>query len=775
MIEGVCVTMLRTRAVIPLVPVIAAVIFSTAGRAEVVSWVQGQTCPSAWSIEPARPGDSDVIQFSGPVRLYLNLCVAENALGGKPILTVDHTYGTIELRFSPPATSGCTVFWSPVCGLKGTLGPLAPGRWRFFCNADKARFSLEFTVAGDGAIQAIYYVDPNALGLRDGSSWKNALSSLQDALMLAGEGTEIRVAHGIYRPDVGADVKRGDQTATFQLKKGVVLKGGYAGWLSVSPNDRNFLAYETILSGDLFRDDKPLSRMSDITVAFDRLDNCYHVVTTSGTDSTAVLDGFTITGGVAGDSELPEDLSGGGGIYNDTGDATIRNCLIIGNGAVSYGGGFYSRGKCTPVLIDCTIVNNWTDWAGGGVYYHWGSDLIMSRCIITSNGAEFQGAGICSHSAGQLLMSNSIISGNQATDSEWSRGGGLYGSVANAHVNHCTFVGNVAAAGSAVACDLFSPSDASEIHLSNCILWGDGPLIEVESQSLVEITYSDVRGGRPGEGNIDADPCLVQMGSWSDAGTASDPCDDTWTDGDYHLRWTSPCMDAGSLDAVWEPNGTDLGGQPRVSGVTADMGAYELRNDPPVANAGPDPMGFTLDKSLKAAVVLDGGKSRDPEGLPLQFRWYAGEELISEQARFTRELSIGSYTYKLVVSDLTGQIASDEATATVTLVVGTKMFVSPQKMQRNSSQDVMALAILPKGKLPKDFDAAEPMLLFPGGIRAVKQSAFVWLSGDTLVLGTFKRSDLMAAVPTNGRTELRVVGRLKNGQYFSATDYATIE
>ena len=77
--------------------------------------------------------------------------------------------------------------------------------------------------------------------------------------------------------------------------------------------------------------------------------------------------------------------------------------------------------------------------------------------------------------------------------------------------------------------------------------------------------------------------------------------------------------------------------------------------------------------------------------------------------------------------------------------------------------------------MPKDFDAAEPMLLFPGGIAAVKQSAFMWLSGDAMVLGTFKRADVMAAVPTNGRTELRVVGRLKDGQHFSAVDYATIE
>ncbi len=767
--------MVGNRAGIQLIPLIAAVLFVLPGRANEVSWIQGQTGPSAWSISPAQPSDTDNIQFSGPVRFYINRCVAETSLGGKPKLLIDHGSRIIELRFEPPATLDCLGFYSPVCGLNGALGPLEAGPWRFFNSANGIGFFIEFAVAGDGAIQSFCYVDPNAPGARTGSNWKDAMGSLQDALAVAEEGTEIRVARGTYRPDLGAGIERGDQNATFRLKKGVVLKGGYAGWRGVNPNARSVFAYETILSGDLFHDDEPLSRLSEIIGDFDRGDNSHHVVTISGTDSNAVLDGFTVMGGVAVDSELPDNLNGGGGIYNDGGSATIRNCLIIGNGAVSYGAGFYSRGKCTPVLIDCTVANNWSGWAGGGIYYHQGSDLIVSRCVVTSNGAEFQGGGICSYGGGQLLLSNSVISGNWANDSTWSRGGGLYGSVADAHVNHCTFVGNQAAAGSAMACDLFAESDTSEMHLSNCVLWGDGKLIEAEGQARVEITYSDVRGGWPGEGNIDMDPCFIQIGSWNDAGTTWDPCDDAWTDGDHRLQWASPCVDTASLEAVWEPNGTDLDGQPRVSGITADMGAYETRNDPPVANAGPDVMGFTVANDTAAAVTLDAGESYDPEGLPLQYRWYYDDELVWEQARFITVLFPGARTFKLEVRDPTGLTALDEATATVTLVITTKAFVSPQKMQRNSSQDVTALIVLPRGKFAKDFDAAEPLLLFPGGIAAVKQSTFMWLSGDAMALGTFKRADVMAAVPANGRTELRVVGRLKDGQHFSAVDHATIE
>ncbi len=767
--------MSSSRAGIQLIPLIAAVLFVSPGHANEVSWTEGQTGPSVWTIAPAEPNDADIVQFSGPVRFYINRCVAEAALRGKPKLIVDHGGGTVELTFEPPASTDCTVFYSPVCGLDGSFGPLEAGPWHFFCSAASVGFSVDFIVTGNGGIKSFCYVDPNAPGARTGSSWKDAMGCLQDALAIAEEGTEIRVAQGTYRPDVGAGIERGDQNATFRLKKGVVVKGGYAGWRGVNPNARHVPVYETILSGDLFHDDDPLSRLSEIVGDFDRGDNSFHVVTISETDSNAVLDGFTIMGGVAADSELPDDLNGGGGVYNDGGSATIRNCLIIGNGAVSYGGGFYSRGRCTPVLIDCAVADNWSNWAGGGVYYHRGSELIVSRCIIMSNGAEFQGGGICSHTGGQLLLSNSIISGNWSNDSTWGRGGGLYGSVADAYVNHCTFVGNRAAAGSALTCDLFAESDTSVMRLSNCIVWGDGRLIETEGQARVEIAYSDVRGGWPGEGNIDADPCFIQIGSWDDAGTASDPCDDTWTDGDHHLQWTSPCVDTASLDTVWEPNGTDLDGQPRVSGVTADMGAYETRNDPPVADAGPDVMGFTVASDAPATLTLNPDESYDPEGLPLQYRWYRDGELVWEQAGFPVVLFPGARTFKLEVRDPTGLTAEDEVTATVALVISTRVYVSPKKMQRNSGQDISMMLVMPRGKFAKDFDATEPLLLFPGGIPAVKQSTFMWLSGDAMVLGTFKRADVMAAVPANGRTELRAVGRLKDGRYFSAADYAMIE
>lgn len=763
------------RAGIQWVALVVVTFFATTGRANEVSWIQGRTCASTWTIQPAQPRDTDVVQFSGPVRFYLNRCVAEKALGGKPTMVIDNSAKTIELRFVAPAGNDCKSFWDPVCGLKGSFGPLEAGQWRFLCKAGGAAFSVGFTVSGNTAVASVYYVDANAPGARNGLTWKDAFTHLQDALACTGESTEIRVAQGTYRPDIGTDIEPGDQGTMFQLGKGVVLKGGYAGYRATNPNARDVHAYRTVLSGDLAHDDKPVSQPADLLESPDRMDNSCHVVSISGTDATAALDGFTITGGIDTAAELPDELGGGGGIYNDGGNATIRNCLITANATFYRGGALYSQGDCTAALVDCTVTGNWSKWAGGAVYCHWSGNLVISHCVIVGNGAEFQGGGLYANTAGQLLISNTVLSGNRTTDLTWGRGGAFYGSAANVYLNHCTLVGNLSAAGSALACVPFSSSDTREMSLSNCILWGDPNLVYTEDAAIVTITDSDVCGGWTGDGNIDADPCFVAMGSWNDAGTVYDPCDDAWVTGDYRLQWSSPCVDAGSLQACWDPNGTDLGGRPRVSGLTVDIGAYELGNNLPVANAGPDVSGFAISAATKAAVTLDAGKSYDPEGQPLSYRWYLNDELVGEQALLNVNLATGTYTFKVVVSDPTGQTASDEAVAAVTLVTSTSTFVSPRKLKRHSSQDVFTLTVLPRGKSVKHFDASEPLRLFPGGIPAVGQSAFTWLTGETMVLGTFRRADIMAAIPTNGQVELRIVGRLKDGQYFSAADKVTIE
>ena len=212
----------------------------------------------------------------------------------------------------------------------------------------------------------IIYVDADATGANDGSSWADAYWCLQNALADAQSGDEIRLANGIYRPDrqfvrgrSPRIVASGDRTATFQLKNGVTIKGGYAGFGEPDPDARDIELYETILSGDLNGDDDPDFANNG--------ENSYHVVTGSGTDETAVLDGFNITSGNA-DGSRPHEQ--GGGMYNDAGSPTVINCTFSNNSARQHGGGM-DNSYSHPRLTNCTFIGNRAELKyGGGIRRH---------------------------------------------------------------------------------------------------------------------------------------------------------------------------------------------------------------------------------------------------------------------------------------------------------------------------------------------------------------------------------------------------------------------
>lgn len=754
-------------------------------RANEVSWMAGTSAPQEWAIEPVKATDTEVIAFSGPVRTFLNLCVAEQSLGGQPTLVIDAPKRTVQLTFVPPAREDCSDFLDPVSGLEGFFGPLEAGSWEFSCHQKDVTFSLSFDVTrtGEAPDQDVYYVDVNARGNDDGTSWADAFVHLQTALGAATEagGGEIRVAKGIYRPDQSGGYAHWNPYVAFHLTQGIVLKGGYAGSSGPNPNDRDVVAYETILSGDLGLDDQPLTRPSEVADDYTRADNCFHVVVTSGTDSTTVLDGLTITGGHAFTKESPyyetrvaEICEYGGGIYNDQGSPIIRNCIITGNGAASFGGGIYNRGLSTPTLIDCTISDNWSEWWGGGVLNDSSSNITLTRCAVTGNAAMFRGGGIATRNNAVVTISNCIITGNSVFDSKYGQGGGFYCLGGTAVLNHCTMAGNRGILGAAVFCDSLGQSAFSSVQMGNSIVWDHEAPFWCADQSMLEVTYSDVEGRWSGVGNIATDPCLVEAGYWFERDTADDLTDDVWYDGDYRLKWNSPCIDAGDPHEAPDAGEVDFYGNPRLAGAVVDMGAYELRNELPVAIAGPDVAGFTLD-GRSGTVTLDGSASYDPEAMPLTYRWYRDGKPISREATFEIELPVGETALTLIVSDGANDSEPDTVIARIYEVIDTWISV-PETILRAGGRDTfVALIRLPNKRPQRDFDNTDPLLLFPGGVPAIRHTLFTWLSGHSFVFGTFRTSDFMAAVPEDGPVEVRIVGRLKDGHYFSGTEMTRVK
>ena len=203
----------------------------------------------------------------------------------------------------------------------------------------------------------IIYVDDDATGTNDGSSWQNAYTYLQDALTDAQNSTkpvEIRVAQGIYKPDQGSGINHGNKEASFHLMNQVAIKGGYAGIIKINPNEQNIELYQTILSGDLESNDIDVNDQKELIDEPTRSDNSRSVVNGSSTDQTAVLDGFTITAGCKRTLVI-DVLDGGGGMYISFGNPAIKNCKFIGNATNYFGGGIFNIGHSNPVITKIGI------------------------------------------------------------------------------------------------------------------------------------------------------------------------------------------------------------------------------------------------------------------------------------------------------------------------------------------------------------------------------------------------------------------------------------
>ncbi len=313
--------------------------------------------------------------------------------------------------------------------------------------------------------------------------------------------------------------------------------------------------------------------------------------------SGAVLSGFTLTNGATKQTGDHGSCQSGGGVWCESENSFVSNCVLTCNSAAKVGGGAYSG-----TIIDCSLIaNSSIGDVGGGVF-----GAILNRSFLTDNWTPISGGG-----AAESTLRNCTLARNHATQ---EGGGAVLSSLEN-----CALVANLAGnnSGGAAVCTLKNCSlvenaafydgggagyrsyltnctlvrnsacyggGASYASLNHCTLWGNtasisgGGAFESALKNCI-VSHNFAPDGADYAApyqDFTADYCCLPILPQNGTGNiTNEPAFVNPAAGDFHLQPNSPCINAGNNS--FTASATDLDGNPRIISGTVDIGAYEYQ------------------------------------------------------------------------------------------------------------------------------------------------------------------------------------------------------
>lgn len=565
----------------------------------------------------------------------------------------------------------------------------------------------------------IWRVNDDAPSGGNGLTWANALQNLQSALAVATAGDEIWLAAGVYKP-----TSTTNRAISFDLKDNVAIYGGFAGTESAR-NQRNWTANLSVLSGDIGTVENNSDNSLHVVSVSGKTSTLDGIQITAGNadagqgggvlsqSSILTLTNVTVTGNQANQ---------GGGIYN-TGTLTVTNSTVSSNTAYGYsygyyyaygsanGGGIFNASAATLTISNSTVSNNlaegsgssynYYDYAygygygyGGGIYNDTAATLTLTGSTLSSNSARGYGYGYgyyyYSYGAGYgygggiynastVALTNSTLSSNSAygygSGSYYGYGGGYGGGIYNA--NSATLTNNTLSGNSATGGGTYTYGYGGNIYVSgtttlaNSIVAGGsatngGPDVSGALTSQGHNLIQNIAGGS-GYNATDLKSVDPMLGSLANNGGPTQT---------HALLTGSPAINAGdnvrAVDATGNTLTTDQRGQLRISNGTVDIGAYEMQNRTPIANAG-----GPYSVAEGGSILLSAAGSSDPD-LPadaLSYAWDLDNDGAYDDATGSTPTfsAVGlngptTRTIRLKVTDLAGLFATTSVQVSVTNV-----------------------------------------------------------------------------------------------------------
>ena len=254
----------------------------------------------------------------------------------------------------------------------------------------------------------------------------------------------------------------------------------------------------------------------------------------------------------------------GGGAYFEDCEIFMENCKSNYNTSELYGGAVYSI-TSTLYMHNCEFANNLCDFSGGGAYLSL-SEVSIEKCKFKYNTANLCGGGVYSTNT-DIMVKTTLLDNNCADD-----GGGMFyinypdSNIQNS-ISNCSFIDNSSTDNGGA---LWINSE--HILIDNtlfCENTGNNSIFL--SITDFQISYSDFHENSQPIISSAIPPEFSVLSTTNSNGDSCDVYNNIFLDplfvdpeeGNFHLQWGSPCIDAGNPLSPWDPDST-----------IADIGAY---------------------------------------------------------------------------------------------------------------------------------------------------------------------------------------------------------